>query len=106
MAARPPQDDPAEPDAITFGIAALDGHLDGAGITYPADAATVVEALGDPEIPYDPSGQTVALSTALDEVGPTRFEDENRLLDALHPVFEEHRQSASTGLLARLRALF
>ena len=106
MAARPPQDDPAEPDAITFGIAALDGRLAEADLSYPTDAATVVETLGDPEIPYDPAGQSIPLSTALDEAGPTQFEDENRLLDALHPVFEERRQSASTGLLARLRALF
>ena len=106
MAARPPQDDPEEPEDITFGIAALAGQLDDSALTFPADAETVVETLGDPAIPYDPSGQSIALSEALEHTGKTRFETEDGLLDALHPVFEERRRSASTGLLSRLRALF
>ena len=106
MAARPPQEDPEEPDAITFGIAALDGRLDDTDLTFPADSDVVVETLDDPEIPYDPSGQSIALSEALDDTGMTEFATEDDLLDALHPVFEERRRSASTGLLGRLRALF
>ena len=106
MAARPPQDDPEEPDSLTFGIAALDGRLDGSNVAFPADSNEIVDALDDPEIPYDPSGQSMALSEALDNTGQQEFETEDDLLDALHPVFEERRRSASTGLLGRLRALF
>lgn len=106
MAARPPQDDAEEPDSITFGIAALDGRFDSSDLTFPADQNTIVDALGDPEIPYDPSGQSIALSDALDHTRQEEFDTEDDLLDALHPVFEERRRSASTGLLGRLRALF
>ncbi|HET7323358.1 MAG TPA: hypothetical protein VFJ06_03415 [Halococcus sp.] len=103
---RPPQDDAAEPDSLTFGIAALDGHLDRADLTYPADTEAVVQALDNPEIPYEPSGRSIALSEALEDTEKDHFGDEDELLDALHPVFEQRRQSASTGLLNRLRSLF
>ncbi|PSQ49466.1 hypothetical protein BRD12_05495 [Halobacteriales archaeon SW_12_67_38] len=106
MAARPPQDDAEEPDSITFGIAALDAPLDRADLAFPADGSEVVRALGDPDVPYDPSGRSMALSAALDEVNRERFDSEDELLDVLHPVFEERRQSGPTGLLERLRSLF
>ncbi|WP_049903059.1 DUF5789 family protein [Halococcus agarilyticus] len=106
MAARPPQDDAEEPDTLAFGIAALDDRLDRADLTFPADADETVRALGDPDVPYDPSGRSMALSAALERVERERFDSEDELLDALHPVFEERRQSGPTGLLDRLRSLF
>lgn len=106
MGMRPPQDDDEEPDSLAFGIAALDERLDRAELAFPADAEEIVSALDDPDIPYDPAGHSVALSTALDQIGQDRFDAEDELLDTLHPVFEERRRSAPTGLLDRLRSLF
>ena len=94
-------DEGEEPDAVTFGIAAVDEHL--GDVDWPATASAVVAATGDPEIPYEASGRTLALSAALDETGRERFESRRDLLDALHPVFEEHRQSAGPGILAWIR---
>ncbi|WP_435076890.1 hypothetical protein [Halococcus sp. AFM35] len=106
MGVRPPQDDADEPESLAFGIAALAEHLDRAGVSYPIDSATLVRTLDDPEIPCDPAGNGLALSTALERTGQERFDSEEELLDALHPVFEKHRRSASVGLLGRLRSLF
>jgi|AntDeeMetageno50_2_1112565.scaffolds.fasta_scaffold01292_6 hypothetical protein len=106
MAARPPQDDAEEPDSLAFGIAALNDHLDRADLGFPAENDEIVRALGDPDVPCDPSGRSMALSVALDGVNRERFDSEDALLDALHPVFEERRQSSPTGLLDRLRSLF
>jgi hypothetical protein len=106
MGMRPPQDDEEEPDSLAFGIAALDERLNRAELTFPAETDEIVHALGDPEIPYDPSGHSVALSEALEQVGKNRFDAEDELLDTLHPVFEERRRSSSNGLLGRLRSLF
>ena len=106
MGARPPQDDPVEPDSLTFGIAALDGHLDRESLEFPADGEEIVRSLGDPDIPYDPGGNAMALSTALAQVGVGRFDSADELLETLHPVFEERRRSTSTGRLGRLRSLF
>ena len=106
MGVRPPQDDEEEPESLAFGIAALTERLDRAEVSYPADSDEIVHALGDPEIPYDPSGHSIAVSSALDETGRERFDSEDDLLDALHPVFEQHRRSAPDGLLERLRSLF
>ncbi|WP_251343266.1 DUF2795 domain-containing protein [Haloplanus halophilus] len=105
MAARPPQQDTSSPDAVEFGIAALVGHLDGADIEYPATREEVVRALGDPAVPYDASGNSVALSEAMEALPKRTFESEQELLDLLHPVFEEYRVSASGSLLGRLRAM-
>ena len=105
MAVRPPQDDSSEPDAIEFGIAALDARLDEAVLDFPATADEVVGALGNTAIPYDAAGNTVALDDALAEVPKTRFESETELLNALHPVFERHRESAAGGFIQQLRDL-
>ena len=103
MAARPPGGgDTAEPEAIEFGIAALDARLDEADVSFPATAAELGEALGDQEIPYDAQGRSIALSTALDRVPKQRFENETELLDALYPVFDEAR-SEERGVIASLR---
>ncbi|WP_251330450.1 DUF2795 domain-containing protein [Haloplanus pelagicus] len=105
MAARPPQQDTSSPDAVEFGIAALVGHLDHAEVEYPASRDEIVRALGDPDIPYDGSGNSVALSEAMESLPERRFESESELLDLLHPVFEEYRVSTGGGLFGRLRAL-
>lgn len=104
MAARPPSDDLDEPGAVEFGIAALDAHLDGADLAFPATADEVVATLDDPPIDYDPSGSSVRLSTVLERVDPDRFESRQDLLDAVHPEFERLRERS--GVLSWLRSLF
>ena len=105
MAARPPQQDSSSPDAVEFGIAALVGHLDHADVEYPATSDEIVRALGDPDIPYDGSGGSVALSEAMEALPKRTFESESELLDLLHPVFEEYRVSASGSILGRIRSM-
>ncbi|WP_144903837.1 DUF5789 family protein [Halobellus captivus] len=104
MAVRPPQQGGDEPDSLEFGIAALTPYLSEADLTFPATSDEIVRALGDPEIPYDANDNAVALSEALNAVGPNRFDTKRELLDALHPVFEEYRAS-SGGVFSQLRAL-
>jgi mannose/cellobiose epimerase-like protein (N-acyl-D-glucosamine 2-epimerase family) len=105
MAARPPQQDSSAPDAIEFGIAALDGHLDDSEVAYPATSDEIVRTLGDPEIPYDAAGNAVALSEAMSSLPKRQFESRSELLELLHPVFEEYRVSAGGSILGRLRAI-
>jgi hypothetical protein len=105
MAARPPQQDTSSPDSVEFGIAALVGYLDQAAVEYPATRDEIVGALGDPEVPYDASGNTVALSEAMDALPKRTFDSESELLDLLHPVFEEYRVSTGGSLLGRLRSI-
>jgi hypothetical protein len=105
MAVRPPQDDDSEPEAIEFGIAALDARLDRAEVTFPATSDELLRALNHPDIPYDGAGNTVPLSDVLEAVPQTKFDSESELLDLLHPVFEERRASASGSIVSRLRAL-
>lgn len=104
MAVRPPQQDDDEPESLAFGIAALTTELEDASLTYPATGDEVIGALEDPAVPYNAAGNTVALSTALDDVATEEFESKRDLLDSLHPVFERRRRK-STGLVGRLRAL-
>ncbi|MFB6205227.1 MAG: hypothetical protein ABEJ05_01675 [Haloglomus sp.] len=106
MGVRPPQnDEDEEPDTITFGIAALDAHLERADVEFPVDADTLLVELGDPDIPYDASGSTVALSAAMEQIHVQRFESEQELLNALHPVFESYRERTGNSILGQLRAL-
>ncbi|GAB6861442.1 hypothetical protein ACFR97_06335 [Haloplanus litoreus] len=105
MAARPPQQDTSSPDSVEFGIAALVGYLDQTAVEYPATRDEIVGALGDPEVPYDASGNTVALSEAMDSLPKRTFDSESELLDLLHPVFEEYRVSTGGSLLGRLRSV-
>jgi hypothetical protein len=104
MAVRPPQGGGDEPDAIEFGIAALDARLDAADVEFPATAEELTRAV-DGDIPYDAAGRTVPLEEALERVPQQQFESESELLDLLHPVFEEYRVSASNGIIAQLREL-
>lgn len=105
MGVRPPQQDDDEPDAIEFGIAALDARLSEVDLEYPATAETIVEVLGDSKIPYNATGNRISVTEAIERSGKTRFESEQELLNALHPVFEDLRESASSSLLMQLRAL-
>jgi hypothetical protein len=105
MAARPPQQDTSDANSIEFGIAALVGHLDRADVEFPATAEEVVRALGDPQVPYDGSGNSVALSEAMESLPTREFDSESELLDLLHPVFEEYRANAGGGILGRLRSV-
>jgi len=105
MAVRPPQQGSDDPETIEFGIAALDARLQEASVEFPATAAELERELGDSEIPSDASGHTLALADALDAVAIEQFDTKTELLDALHPVFEEHRASTGRGILGQLRAL-
>ena len=105
MAVRPPDDDSSGPETIEFGIAALDARIDEASVEFPATADELVSGLDDPDIPYDASGNTVALRTVLDRIPTQTYESESQLLDQSHPIFEEYRRSTSNGFLSQLRAL-
>ncbi|MWG35709.1 DUF5789 family protein [Halomarina oriensis] len=106
MRARPPTDDiDDEPDNVAFGIAALDARLDRSDLAFPADTAAVREAVGDVAVPYDASGRTMTVGEALADVPDQEFSNEQALLNALHPVFEEARLTNRTGLVGRLRSL-
>jgi len=106
MAARPPaNDDDEEPAVVEFGIAAVEGALDDAALDYPADARTVVDATGDPDVPVNTTGRTLALSTAIERTGRERFDSRRDLLNALHPIFEDARTSGAGGVVGYVRSL-
>ncbi|MEZ3115826.1 hypothetical protein RYH80_07835 [Halobaculum sp. MBLA0147] len=105
MAVRPPQGGDDEPEAIAFGIAALDARLDEADVSFPATTEELVAALDEPAIPYDAAGNTLRLRAAIDELPRDRFESEQELLELLHPVFEAYRDRAGASIVARLRGL-
>lgn len=106
MGVRPPTSDDAEAELIEFGIAALDARLNDANLDFPATKEEVIEAVGNDPIEYDASGNTVELARALDRTDRDSFESEQDLLNALHPVFEDLRNSAAPGVLGWLRSLF
>lgn len=107
MGVRPPQQgDDDEPETVAFGIAALDEHLSRGDVTFPVTEEELLDALGDPAIPYDAKGNEIALSTALEEVHVQRFDTRQELLNALHPVFENTRERANNSIVGQLRALF
>ncbi|MFW6003351.1 MAG: hypothetical protein ACOCPT_02910 [Halanaeroarchaeum sp.] len=104
MAAVPPSNDDGDgPEAVAFGIPALDDLIRDADVDFPARAETLIEALGDPEIPYDPAGRSIHLSEAIERADRHRFESRRDLLNALHPVFEDARERG--GLRVWLRRL-
>jgi hypothetical protein len=103
MAARPPGGDgSAEPEAIEFGIAALDARLEESEISFPATSGEILRALDHPEIPYDSKGRTIELATALERTPQSEFENETELLDALYPAFDEARRGGR-GFLDGIR---
>jgi len=105
MGVRPPSDDGDEPNAIEFGIAALDATLSDAEIEYPTDKQTLRTKIGHRTVPYDAAGHTVTVEDALEEIPKNRFENEQELLNTLHPVFEARREATGNSLLAQLRSL-
>ncbi len=106
MGVRPPaNDDDETPDVIEFGIAALDETLSDANVDYPTDARTLTAELGHVEVPYDATGHSITLEQALAETDRRRFEHEQELLNALHPVFEAKREATGNNLFAQLRSL-
>jgi hypothetical protein len=103
MGMRPPADDDDEaPATVAFGIAAVADTLDDYDISYPATAATVRETAGHVEVPYDTRGHTVRLAEVVDACDHDEFADEQALLNALHPEFENRRQQGAT-VLERVR---
>ncbi|WP_135534395.1 hypothetical protein [Halostella pelagica] len=105
MGVRPPaNDDGDEPDAVEFGIAAVDARLDGVDVTFPATRGDIVGVLNHPDVPYDATGRTVSLADAIEETGRREFESEQDLLNALHPVFEKHRSSPA-GIIDQVKAM-
>lgn len=105
MGVQPPTDDGEDPTAIEFGIAALDAKLAGTDIDYPATADDVRKRVGHVEVPFDPAGHSITVGEALEQATTERFENEQDLLNALHPVFERKREETTTTLLSQLRAL-
>lgn len=106
MGVQPPSNDATgEPDVVEFGIAALGARVDGFDVEFPVEAATLVDRYGDVTVPVDAAGSEVSVREAVRASGRQRFDSEQDLLNALHPVFEEKREATSRSLVARLRAL-
>jgi hypothetical protein len=107
MGVRPPQQgDDDEPETVAFGIAALDEHLSRGNVTFPVSDEELLDALGNPAVPYDAKGNEIPLSRALEEAPVDRFENRQELLNVLHPVFENTREHANSSIVGQLRALF
>lgn len=103
MAARPPGGgDTSEPEAIEFGIAALDARLEEANVSFPATSEEIRRGLDDQEIPYDAKGRTLTIDEVLDRVPKDEFDNETEFLNAVYPVFDDAR-SSSGGFLDDLR---
>ncbi len=106
MGVRPPSNDvDDEPDVVEFGIAAMDARLEDAELRYPVSAAELAEEYGHTEVPFDAAGNSMTIGDALAEADRDRFDSQQDLLNALHPVFERKRQAASNSLIAQLRTL-
>lgn len=103
---RPPGGSDSEPDLIEFGIAALDAELSEGEVSFPATDEELLSELGDIDVEYDASGNSIRLSRALERTEKSSFESERDLLNALHPVFEDLRERGRPGLLGWLRSVF
>ncbi|PSP55373.1 hypothetical protein BRC82_05350 [Halobacteriales archaeon QS_1_67_19] len=105
MGVRPPQSNSDDgPDVIEFGIAEVAAELDEAEIAFPATGEEVVRSLSDPRIDYNAKGHSVPLSEAISDLEANRFDSQQELLNALHPVFERYRNSRTPGVIERVRA--
>ncbi|ERH08771.1 MAG: hypothetical protein J07HX64_00520 [halophilic archaeon J07HX64] len=105
MAARPPSNDTDdEPEIVEFGIAALDARVEEWGLSFPVTATDLAGTHGDLSVAVDPAGHEMTLREALARCDRESFDTRQELLNALHPVFEDERESGS-GVLGRLRAL-
>ena len=105
MGVRPPADNSDEPDVIEFGIAALDARLTDVEMEYPVTVEEVRDTVGHVKVPFDASGRSMTVAEALDEASATQFDNEQELLNALHPVFERKREATRNSILSQLRAL-
>ncbi|MEF8906681.1 MAG: hypothetical protein V5A13_02365 [Haloarculaceae archaeon] len=106
MGVQPPSNDLEEgPDVVEFGIAALAARVEDLEIEYPVEAEMLVDRYGDIAVPVDAAGTEVSVAEAVRASGRHRFDSEQDLLNALHPVFEEKREATSRNILAQLRAL-
>lgn len=106
MAARPPSNElDDEPNALEFGIVALDGAVDDWDISFPITAEELSNTYGDERLAVDPAGHEITLEEAVSECDQRRFETKQELLNCLHPVFEAKRERLSGTLLGRLRSL-
>lgn len=106
MGVRPPQqNDDETPQTIAFGIAALDDHLQRSEVTFPVRDVELLEALGNPSIPYDAKGSEIRLSEALDEVQRSKFETRQEFMNVLHPVFEAKREHANNSIVGQIRSI-
>lgn len=106
MGVRPPSNDvDDEPDAIEFGIAALDARIEERNISFPIESADLDSAHGDILIDVNATGNQISLSDALADCEQRSFETRQELLNALHPIFEEKRAELSGSILGRLRAM-
>lgn len=92
-------------EMIAFGIAALDSYLTDGDVSFPTDKQTLRETIGHVDVPYNATGNTLQLDTALDHTSKQQFENEQELLNELHPVFEKHRQEQGNPLLDRIRSV-
>ena len=106
MGVQPPSNDvDEEPEVVEFGIAALDARIEGFDVDFPVESEALVDRYGDVTVPVDAAGSEVSVREAVRASGRQRFDSEQDLLNALHPVFEEKRESASRSIVARLRSL-
>ena len=106
MGVRPPQQSNDDgPEIIAFGIAALDEHLERADIVFPTTSGELLDTLGDPNIPYDATGNEMRLSEALGELQRTDFETRQEFMNTIHPVFEARREQANNSIIGQLRSL-
>jgi len=106
MGVRPPANDVEdEPDAIEFGIAALDARLEDRNVAFPASKTDLQAAHGNIRIAVSPGGSKVTLAEVLDEVERDSFDSRQELLNELHPVFEQKRERLSGGVVGWLRSL-
>ena len=105
MGVRPPSGDDEEPAVVEFGIAAVDAQLRSSTLSFPATRSEVSEALGEERVPYDASGNDVALETVLADLDDERFESRQELLNALHPHFEDYRERHGGGIVAAVRSV-
>lgn len=106
MGVRPPADDGGGTRGVEFGIADVESRLSESSLSFPATGEEVVRALGDPDVAYDPSGSSVALSSVVERADRERFDSRREFLNALHPEFEALRTSRGAGLLGWVRSLF
>jgi hypothetical protein len=74
-------------------------------VSFPTDAETLRSEHGDLTVPVNAAGTEISLGEALQETPQQQFDSKRDLLNTLHPVLENKRESSSRSLLAQLRAL-